>query len=203
MRVPAVLRRQQLIEAAVRLMGRDGVEKTSLRAIAREAGAPLASVHYCFDSRDELMREAVEYWLAELVGTLVEDVNIESGLRATVKRIADGFWTSLEANPPNVLAQLEVALWAMRGESHLALSRGIYPRYGEVLGNLFDRACAAAGETPLISPVLLARSFVGIIDAASLQYLADPASAAPRQIYDLMINSLLDAAGIDTSTPPG
>lgn len=195
MRVPASQRRQQLIEATIRLMWRDGVEKASLRAIAQEAGAPMASVHYCFADRDELMRAVVEHWLAELAGTLVHDVEVEGGLRPTVKRMADGFWSSLEANPPNVLAQLELALWAMRGESHRTLASGIYPRYGEVLGELFERACTSSGTRPTIPTPLLARAFVGIIDAGSLQYLADHESDTAKDIYYLMIDALLDAAG--------
>ena len=39
-------RRQQLIEAAIRVLQRDGVGHVTTRAIAAEAGAPLASIHY-------------------------------------------------------------------------------------------------------------------------------------------------------------
>jgi AcrR family transcriptional regulator len=196
MRVPAVERRQQLIDAAIRLMWTEGVERTSLRAIASEAGAPLASIHYCFEDKDALMRAAVDQWLAELIGTLAEDVEIEGGLRATLKRLADEYWGALEANPPNVLAQLELALWAMRGDAHQGLARGIYPRYEQVLTELFERSLDSAHEVSLVPTGLLARAFVGVLDAGSLQYLADPTSPAAKQVFHLMIDSLLTSAGL-------
>lgn len=196
MRVLVADRRKQLIEAAIRLMWRQGVERTTLRDIAKEAGAPLASVHYCFDSKDGLMQAAVEHWLTELVGTLVEDVTIEGGLRATTVRVSHEFWVALEENPPNVLAQLEVALWAIRGGEDHQLARGIYPRYGEVVGQVFTRALDSAGEVSAIPPDLLARALVAIIDAASLQFLADPRSPVAKELYDLMIDALLERAAI-------
>ena len=52
MRVPAAERKDQLIQATVELMRRDGVQRLNLRAIADEAGASLASVHYCFDGQE-------------------------------------------------------------------------------------------------------------------------------------------------------
>lgn len=196
MRVLVADRRKQLIEAAIRLMWRRGVERTTLRDIAKEAGAPLASVHYCFDSKNDLMQAAVEHWLDELVGTLIEDVTIAGGLRATLMRVSEDFWAALEENPPNVLAQLEVALWAIRGSDDHELARGIYPRYGEVIGQVFTRALDSAGEVSLIPPSMLARSLIAVIDASSLQFLADPASPVARELYDLLLDALLARADI-------
>jgi AcrR family transcriptional regulator len=51
-------RREELIEAAIRVLIRDGVDAATTRAISVEAGAPLATLHYCFASRDELLDEA-------------------------------------------------------------------------------------------------------------------------------------------------
>lgn len=208
MRVPASERRQQLIEAAVRLMWRDGVEKATLRAIAKEAGAPLASVHYCFTDKDELMQAAVEHWLGELVGSITEDIEVEGGLRSVVRRIADGFWLSLEMNPPNVLAQLELVLWAIREGGHNGLAQSIYARHEQVLGDVFARALSCAGEQSSVPTEQIARAFVGALDAGSLQFLADPTSTNPREVFDLMINSLLAAVldgrnTIASQTPKG
>lgn len=195
MRVPAVERRQQLIEAAVRLSSRAGIEAANLRAIAEEANAPLSAVHYCFRDKDELMHEAVEFWLQQLVG-IAENAAADGGLRATVTGFAADFWRELESDPPNVLAQLELVVWANRGETHKDLAVSIYSRYETALSRLVEEAMANAGEESRVSSQLLARSIVGIIDAASLQYLSDPASPEPRRMFDLLIAALLNAAGV-------
>src|SRR5688500_17091156 len=48
-------RREKLVEAAIRVMTRDGVVKATTRAIAAEAGMPLGVFHYAFRSKAELM----------------------------------------------------------------------------------------------------------------------------------------------------
>jgi len=48
--------REVLLDAAERLFARVGIERASLRAITREAGANLASVHYHFGSKDALIQ---------------------------------------------------------------------------------------------------------------------------------------------------
>ncbi len=58
-RLPAEVRRAALVEAALRVMARDGLAAGTTRAIVAEAGMSLASFHYAFASRDELLRELV------------------------------------------------------------------------------------------------------------------------------------------------
>lgn len=54
-RLPVPQRRAALIEAALRVIARDGLAAATTRAIAAEAGMSLASLHYAFTSRDELI----------------------------------------------------------------------------------------------------------------------------------------------------
>ncbi|ROR55210.1 TetR family transcriptional regulator [Luteococcus japonicus] len=53
-------RRQKLIEAALAVIGQQGVSAATTRAIASEAEMPLASFHYAFESHQALMSEAME-----------------------------------------------------------------------------------------------------------------------------------------------
>ena len=58
-RIPAAERRSALIEAALRVVARNGLAQATTRAIVAEAGMSLASFHYVFDSRDELIDELI------------------------------------------------------------------------------------------------------------------------------------------------
>ena len=55
-RIPAAERRAALIDAALRVVSRNGLAQATTRAIVAEAGMSLASFHYAFESRDELDR---------------------------------------------------------------------------------------------------------------------------------------------------
>lgn len=53
-------RREALVVAAAALLGREGPQALSARAVAGEAGVPLAAVSYYFATVDDLVRDAAE-----------------------------------------------------------------------------------------------------------------------------------------------
>jgi DNA-binding transcriptional regulator YbjK len=52
-------RRSELLEAAIHLIGAQGLDAVTHRAVAAEAGVPAASTSYYFRSKDELIDEAL------------------------------------------------------------------------------------------------------------------------------------------------
>lgn len=77
-------RRRQLIEAAVRVLQRDGVDHVTTRAIAAEADAPLASIHYTFGSKTDIVRAAFEHVIGELMTEFGQAVTTGNGMAAGV-----------------------------------------------------------------------------------------------------------------------
>lgn len=54
-------RRTEILEAALRLIGRDGRQALTHRAVAAEAGVPLGATTYYFDSREDLLGQALQH----------------------------------------------------------------------------------------------------------------------------------------------
>jgi AcrR family transcriptional regulator len=48
-------RRDQIVEAAFRIIARDGLSGTSMRAVAKEAGCTIGLINHWFSSRDDLI----------------------------------------------------------------------------------------------------------------------------------------------------
>lgn len=69
-------RRDQIVAAAARVLGRQGYGETSLKDVAREAGVAQGLLHYYFESKEELLlavvssleREMVSEWQAAVEG---------------------------------------------------------------------------------------------------------------------------------------
>ena len=61
-RASAVQRRQDIIEATLRVMARDGLRAVSHRAVAVEASVPLASTTYYFRDLEDLIIESFLHW---------------------------------------------------------------------------------------------------------------------------------------------
>lgn len=195
MRIPAVERKSQLIAATVELMKREGVQSVTMRAIAREANAPLATAHYCFSNKDELMDAAAEAWLKNL-NRFCHDVPVNLGLRAAVEKVAEGYWRSLEQEPESLLAELELILWATRNADSNELATKIYPAYEVELGRIFAMAVGNSGDKCLISIPELVRCFLMVYDGAGIQYMTNSKSDDYRTLFFFMVDGLLTKAGL-------
>jgi AcrR family transcriptional regulator len=194
-RIPAEERKIQLIAATVELMRREGVQSVTMRAIAKEANAPLATAHYCFSNKDELMDAAAEAWLKNL-NRFSSDVPVHLGLRKAVEQIAEGYWRSLEEEPASLVAEIELIMWATRNAESSPLAAKIYPAYEVELGDVLESVAESSDDQCLMSIPALVRCFLMIYDGAVLQYLTDPKSTDHRSLFFMMVDALLIKAGL-------
>ncbi|MBL1081681.1 TetR/AcrR family transcriptional regulator [Streptomyces actinomycinicus] len=65
-RAKATEKRRRLTAAAARVLHQQGVERTTLADIAREAEVPVGNVYYYFKTKDELVRAALAEHSADL-----------------------------------------------------------------------------------------------------------------------------------------
>jgi AcrR family transcriptional regulator len=80
--------RERLLDAAVRLIAREGIDNVRIARIAAEAGVSAGLVHYHFDSRDALLEEAIEHSYERAgdmrLATLADGANATQRLRAMI-----------------------------------------------------------------------------------------------------------------------
>jgi DNA-binding transcriptional regulator YbjK len=108
-------RREQILDATLRVIGREGREAVTHRAVAEEAGVPLGSTTYYFDSRDDLLGQALEHVAAQEVeryGRLGEELrSVKSG-----RELADRLISELVAAAEDRVAYIaEYELWLEAG----------------------------------------------------------------------------------------
>jgi AcrR family transcriptional regulator len=195
MRVSADDRREQLIDATIEIMKRVGVQSLTVRAVAQEAGATLAAVHYCFRGKEEMIHAAIERWLANML-SYAQHVPTSDGLRAAVVSFARSYWDELEMVPHDVLAQIELVIWSARQERAQDFGGLIYPGYEKGLGAIFERTLSDSHENSSITSEDLTRAVLVIIDGCSLQYISQPERAGHREMFEFLIESLVDRIAI-------
>jgi DNA-binding transcriptional regulator YbjK len=120
-------RRRAILDAVLTIVGRDGAGSVTHRAVAKEAGVPLAATTYYFASRDELLAEAFHTAAAEDIAQLRRDAHElaaqpvdASSLAARLCRIVDQW---LAGDRLTLLAQYEISLEAARRPELAAASR--------------------------------------------------------------------------------
>src|SRR6266545_6567766 len=104
-------RREQILDATLRVIGREGRGAVTHRAVAEEAGVPLGSTTYYFDSRDDLLGQALEHVSAQEVeryGGLAEELRQLS----TPTELADRLLSELVSAAQDRTAYIaEYELW--------------------------------------------------------------------------------------------
>ena len=162
--VPTEVRRQQFIEAAITVIARDGVDGATTRRIADEAGAPLATLHYCFQTKENLLWATFER-LAELVRINVEQVTApgQSTAAMATHLIEEAVRWGL-GNPAANRAQVEILLWAQRNDRDFAVR--VYDLFIESW-----KGYLAGAKNPLPDDELesLVRVVVAMLDGLCLQ----------------------------------
>lgn len=198
--VEASVRRGQLIAAARSTLAREGVARTSLRAVAAEAEVPLGTLQYVFPSKEKLLQAVIEDVVEQIAETLKGSAELDRGLAHAVRRGLRTFWTTLVSGHTGLqLMQYELTTYALRtaGQEHLA--RWQYQRYCHVVAEWCETAAQHGGESCAVPFDQLARIIVAGIDGLILQHVCDPDEERSREDLEATIDMVvaLAAAGHD------
>ncbi|ABM06309.1 MULTISPECIES: TetR family transcriptional regulator [Micrococcaceae] len=201
-RVPAEERRLQFVEAAARVIAQDGLASATTRRIASEAEAPLAALHYCFRSKDELLEEVYNFLSRDYAKALEPVADPGMGLRHMVGVHARRIWSRMLENPHEQVTTFELLLRRFRVEAEdqpqaLLMNRSMYDGWVNSTLELFRAAAEAAGEPVPANLEDITRMFISGIDGISMQHLADPDDERSLRLVELMASSLAGALHYD------
>jgi AcrR family transcriptional regulator len=118
-RIPAAERRAELVAAAVRMIAAHGVEGATTRRIAQEANAPLATLHYCFASKEVLFAAVFEH-VAGLYREVLTRNDVHGDVPTTARALLRGLLEWYVANPEFGAATVELISWGQRQEGRQA-----------------------------------------------------------------------------------
>lgn len=192
-RVSAKERSLQFVQAAARVIARDGVGAATTRRIAAEAEAPLAALHYCFRSKDELLEEVYRYLSADYARAL-EPMSPDAGIEETVAQHAHRIWNRMLAEPHEQVTTFELLLRRYRlnadeQERALAVNRTMYEGWVNSTADVLRQGAVNSGLKTEVDFVTTARFFIAAIDGASMQHVADPDEARSALLIEALITA--------------
>ena len=201
--------RTALVEAAVRVVEREGVAAATTRRIAAEAGLPLGAVHYWFRDKRALLAAAV----AALLDQVREQALVPTGQTAGQAEgqaegrasAEDGGLAALHRRLAALPAERQLALFevtthALRDPALHHLAREQYAAYREVA---LAAVASWAGDGVDALPggrAALATLLVACLDGLTLAALADGPARGDDGAVDLLLHLLRGAL---PPTPPG
>lgn len=144
-RVPAAERRNDLVNAAIQVIARHGVDGATTRRIAEQANAPLATLHYCFQSK-ELLFAAVFERLAERYREVLVANDVHGDVAATARGTLRGLMNWYLESPDFASATIELISWAQRTKAHPA--EAVYNEAFKVMSSILERAASGQDIAP-------------------------------------------------------
>ncbi len=176
--------RQQVLDAALAVIARRGLSSTSVQDIADEAGLSKGSVHYHFESKDELVERVLDHACQ----------TVEARVRASFE--APG-------SPVEKVRAAVVTMWGLRrdGAPEIRVMTELFaqarqnPKICKALGDQLRRARAqilevglsslvAMGLKPRVSIEVIPRLLLAALDGLAIHHIVDPVT--PEEEADLL-----------------
>ena len=195
----SVDRRLEIVQAALRVIGEVGVQGATTRAIVAEAGMSLASFHYAFASRDEMMEELIAYVVENQTVAAFSTIRYGSDIRTTIRDGLQAFFETIVADPGHEQVLFELMLFALRTPGLESLPKKQWTNYREGATELLNAAAVNAGiewSRPIDE---VAQLLITVTDGLTLAWLANRDLAAAATVMDIAADSLA-ALAVPTST---
>ena len=196
-RVAARERRRQLVDAAYRVIGRDGFAAATTRRVCAEAGASLAAFHYCFASKQELLVELTEQAMRELEAARAGGVTIRATAAESIRATLHGYWDTVEADPNREQVLVALTQHALGDSSLAGVAQRQYAAYHRAAAEALREIAEGCGVRWSLPIEQLARMLVVVTDGVTVAWLVDRDSTAARAALDAF------AAHLATHAQPG
>jgi TetR/AcrR family transcriptional regulator, regulator of biofilm formation and stress response len=193
-RIAVADRREALLDAAVRIIAREGMAGASTRAVAAEAGMPTASVHYVFASVDAMVEQVVlrvlEAQRAGVAGAVDEAVT----LREFTTGALQGWLDRAAADPDAELALHGIVGWSRSspGKQHLAVT--VYEAYADAVDSFVQAAEQRFGVRWRVPSADVARLVLVLTDGVAARWVVDRDEAGARTALRAGAEALLALA---------
>ncbi|MFT4125212.1 MAG: TetR family transcriptional regulator [Gordonia sp. (in: high G+C Gram-positive bacteria)] len=175
-------RRAELIDAAVRVIARDGLATATTRAIVAEAGMPQGALFYAFASRDALIDAVIEHITDQERVTALLGVALAAPaatLADVLTTAMDGYLRMLETDPAREMALLEVATHAIRHNPEAVHAQWVTYRSAVADGLRYLAEVMSLRWTMPVHE--LAHTVTATLDGLTLSWLTDRDSVAARR----------------------
>lgn len=180
-RQSADVRREALLQAALRCIISLGVEKASIRAIAEEAGVSVGLINHHYGSKEALVAAAYRHVADELLSQIEASVSEESGsARARLSAFIRASFSPVNLDPELFRAWL--AFWTMQAYAP-EIAQAHKERYGayrSVLERIVGELQEEEGPGPL-DPRLAAIGLSGMLDGLWLEWCLEPETFTPEE----------------------
>ncbi|EQA6248708.1 TPA: TetR/AcrR family transcriptional regulator [Pseudomonas aeruginosa] len=166
-RIGAEERRQDFIEATIKVIAEHGIANATTRRIAAAADSPLASLHYVFHTKEDLFYAVYES-LINLPQQSLQQVPAGATPAETVGEMLRQLVKWFIAHPERAITQFELFFWNLRNDPEMAAK--IYAVSIEATQQAIQKATGDALDHIAVATV--SRLLLNLFDGLLLSWTA-------------------------------
>jgi len=175
---------QQIIDAAIRVLARQGYAKTSLLDIAKEAGMSKGALHYHYPTKEALIHAVLETACNAVQTRTMQAWSPSDNPFAALRKSLEELWATRAERSDEALVVADLLALSLSDESLRPKLAEFYELGAEQIRAYLEQNLISLGLEPLISLEILPRIVIGLLDGLVMQAFVDPDALSPDEVVD-------------------
>ncbi|MEM9073267.1 MAG: TetR/AcrR family transcriptional regulator [Myxococcota bacterium] len=184
----------QIVQAAIRVLAKQGYARTSLMDIAREAGMSKGAVHYHFPTKEALIQVVLKTACDAVQARTIEAWGVGNQPFVSLRKSLETLWGVRATRTDEALVVADLLAQALYDDKLRPQLAEYYELAATQIRDYLLPQLTAAGIEPAIDPAILPRIVIGLLDGLVMQAFVDPEALSPDQVVsaiEAMAMSLL------------
>jgi len=175
---------QQIIDAAIRVLARQGYAKTSLLDIAKEADMSKGALHYHYPTKEALIHKVLETACNAVQTRTMQAWSPSDNPFAALRKSLEELWATRAERSDEALVVADLLALSLSDESLRPKLAEFYELGAEQIRAYLEQNLISLGLEPRISLEILPRIVIGLLDGLVMQAFVDPDALSPDEVVD-------------------
>ena len=175
---------QQIIDAAIRVLARQGYARTSLLDIAKEAGMSKGALHYHYPTKEALIHTVLER-ACNVVQTRTNQAwSPSDNPFEALRKSLEALWAARAERSDEALVVADLLALSLYDETLRPKLAEFYQLGAEQIRLYLEENLMSLGLESRIPLEMLPRVVMGLLDGLVMQAFVDPEALSPEDVVD-------------------
>lgn len=195
-KIDKAAKKQEILEAAMKLFARNGVTNTKMAHIAEVAGVGKGTIYEYFRSKEDIFASAYHHMFAETEELIEKVLQSNIGPEERLKAVLGDTIEALLGDGGE-FAGIMMEFWSegIRSKDDRILKiinlDEIYRQYRQIISEILEEGISQ-GIFRRVDTHLTASALIGAMDGLFLQWILEPGIFEPREATDVLIDCYLN-----------
>jgi AcrR family transcriptional regulator len=188
-------RREKILEAACQAILERGFPATRITDVANAAGTSTGTIHYYFETKDEVLVAALK-WAGERLFARVEDPAVGDDPAARMGHLLRVSVPTAGASHDEYVLWVEMWVRVLHQPDLLPTSEALSARWRRYFFELVRSGTAAGAFTPLVDPDVVADRIIAMVDGLGFETALRYSWTSPERMHDHLLDFAAEQLGV-------